>query len=307
MIRAKIDPGSAVVAVGIFADDAAPPFATRCLDARPFDVGLVTKHDPPLTGFYADKKRKDGTVIPGGPWTRKETREVTEAHEQEVAARVVAYLLGHGVEEVTLERIGHAFGDTIGEVASRSKFLIITARIASSISARCKLLGIAVAPGPLAVTWRARLAPLVREHGGDVAGPAIRGEGSALDPVLLALIEGWKPTTVDHIRVCGGLALWSALPPLPGRERKASGPRGTRGGDGVKRIAKGGKAGRYPKGARDRAKMSEAERERSRGVDRARYARGRPTTPTACDCKPTLESKRGRHKRTCPMHRPCGA
>ncbi len=310
MIRARIDPGSAFVAVGIFADDAPPPYLCRYVDAHPYSVGTITKHDPPLTGHYKDRVRKsDGVVIPGGPWTRHETREVTEADEQRVARFVVEGLVLRRVEEVTLERIGHAFGDTVPEVAAKSKYLISTARISAAIVTGCEYHGIRVTPGPLAVTWRARLAPLVREHGGDVAGPAIRGKGAALDPLLAALIQDWPANDtwtdkeVDHIRVTGGLALWGALPALPSAARKALGPRAPRDPDAAKRTPRGGKAGRYPKGARARANMSVEEAVRERAVARAAHARRfGGGADAACDCR-TIDA-RGRRspgscKRTC--------
>lgn len=310
MKRATIDPGSAVVAVLIY-DDAAAPFVARYVVAKPFEVGEKTKHDPPLTGFYADKKRADGTIVPGGPWTRHETREVTREHEQEAAKKVVAYLLVSGAKEVTIERIGHAYGKTIQEVIGKSKFLQITDRIASSITARCMMLGIKVTPGPLAVTWRARLVPLVREHGGDVAGPAIKGKGAALDPVLAAMIDGWPaPGTwgeehVDHVRVVGGMALWSLLPPLPGAKRKADGPRRPRTTGHGKRTPKGGKAARYPRGVRAWGKKSPEERERVQRVERERARRMREAKRgdrPACTCREQSAAERrtgGRHKRTC--------
>lgn len=313
MIRATIDPGSAVVAVLIY-DDAAPGYVARYLDARPFEVGVKVAHDPPLLMRYADKTAADGTVTPGNTWLKKFTRTVTEADERDVAIGVVAYLIGR-VEEVTIERVGQAHGKTLGEVISKSGQLVKTARIASGIAARCDALGIVVRPGPLAVTWRARLVPLVREHGGDVAGPAIRGKGAALDPVLAAKIEGWPDPRswdedhVDHIRVVGGMALWSLLPPLPGTKRKADGPRRPRVSGGGKRAPKGGKGGRYPRGARARAKMSAAERDRSCGVDRARYARtigadlAAARVASGCNCKPPEKPTRGRHKATCPAHK----
>ena len=293
MISAKIDPGSAVVAVAIFADDAAPPFVVRYLDAHPFPVGTITKHDPPLTGHYRDRVLADGTVKPGGPWTRHETREVTEADEQRVAAHVVAALVAFGVQEVTIEQIGHAFGDSVGAVLGKARQLGSTGRISSSIMARCEGAGITVRPGPLAVTWRARLAPLVREHGGNVAGPAIRGKGATLDPVLAALIQNWPAgdtwgeKEIDHVRVTGGLALWGALPPLPGRARKST---------GAPRKRSDVAAPREHLTVEELRARRVAKKARVATDSRAKIAAAR--VAAGCPCG----SRKGRHAVECPLH-----
>jgi hypothetical protein len=309
MIRATIDPGSAVVAVLIYDDDA-PGYVARYVDARTFTVGRLVPRDVPKVITPKPRTLPDGSTVTPEPYTLTERREVTEADERAVSVDVVAFLLSHGVGEVTIERVSQPFGANLAAAISQGGQLVKTKGVATWIAARCDALGIVLGASVLATSWRARLAPLVREHAVPiVAGPAIRDEGASLVPVLAALIQDWpkRGTFTDkqtnHIRVVGGMALWSLLPLLPGAKRKADGPRRPRNVGGVKRTPKGGKGGRYPRGARDRAKMSETERERSRGVDRARYARTKGAVVTECNCKPAGAAKRGRHKRTCPEHK----
>jgi hypothetical protein len=233
MIRATVDPGSAWVGVFIY-DDSDPAILCRYVAADAFPVGRKIALDPPETGFYADRKAPDGTVIPGKPWVHHYRRECDEADEQTAGAAVFAFMKAHGVERVTIEKTGHMFmgkGGTIGKLLATGTQLQKTKGVAVWVAAACAF-GEHKIPFDYVqrATWAARIEHLLklsRVPGEPV--PLISDEGSILDPVLQTHVEDWPGALTwekdkrVHIRDAGGLALSTVLPPTPGARRKARG------------------------------------------------------------------------------------
>ncbi len=294
MIRATVDPGSAWTAVFIY-DDAAPDWPCRFTAADAFPVGRRIPLDPPERGVYPDKIAADGTVTPGKAWIHHYRRECDEADEQAAGAAVVAFLRAHGVERVTIEKTGGMYakkGDTIGALLGKGSELQKTKGVATWIAAACVFGGISVDYVHRA-TWAARVEHVLKAaRGAGEAVPLISDEGSILDPVLQAYVDGWPRSWAwekdkrPHILDAAGLALYTVLSPAPGTRRKARADAPRKRTSGAKRER--GKPGELDLAKRRAKSLLWAQRiERKAATRAAREAVG-------CECK-----VRGRHRKDC--------
>ncbi len=306
MIRAAIDPGSRWIAVTV-TEDLGPSQPIRFVDAFPFEVGHEVTYDPPLVKVKS-RRAIDGVPMEGPLETYLVTRgrELTEAESSAAATRIVAYLLGHGVDEVATEHVRHMYGANAGAGTGLLKSAGVYVRIVD----RLEQFGIAVQYVP-ASTWRARLNPLVKDvlraQGLPAKGVLIgRNTGAVLDPVFVAHLAGWPGAsrwTADeagHIRDSTGLALACGLPALETSRKASAGPRKPRGRAATKRS---------PRSTRARGEMLPAKAEAYRVTDRAYDARTRladlatARVAAGCKCKLPGAPTTGRHKAWCPAHK----
>lgn len=173
MIRGGFDPGQKYAAVSVIAGDGAPP---RLVDAACWVIGS----EVPL---LAPVKRSDGSIRTHR-WTS------TEAERQQKADEIAAYIRGHGVERLMVERVDRAFmGDAAGARAAGIATGIKDAeRVASIVITKLWGSGIEIVDVNASAA-RAR-----------VCGARIKGEGGReLDPVLRRDVDGWA-AWVDGLR-----------------------------------------------------------------------------------------------------------
>lgn len=303
MRHAGIDSGSRWLGLGIF-DDGPPTHPLSYVFAKALTVGREVERAAPLLITPKDKTAADGSVTKREPYYLTTTREVTEEDECAVAAEVMGYLIAHGVECVTIEkvsRVNFSKGATTQGVAAQGTALGQTKGVYTRIAERCMARGIEVRY-VLAATWRARLLPMVKAEAvlaarmRGVAPPedtAIKRRGADLEPTMRMGIHGWpaggtfKSDEIEHVCDAAGIVL-SAMLPAHVSKRK------TRTGSPRKRTP-GPRKPRGTRGALDKKKQHErrialrAERRPAREAARA---------ATGCTCG----LHRGRHRRECPRH-----
>ena len=329
MRRAGIDSGSRWLGLTI-CDDAAAPHVLSYVFADALTVGREIPRAVPKLVTPKPKEEADGTITTREPYYLTTTREVTEDHEREAASEVMALLIAHGVEVVTIEKISHLHGgkgSTIQGVVAQGTETNRTKGVYTRIAERCEARGIEVRY-VLAATWRARLRPMVKAEAELTArregqpapeGAAIKRRGTGLDPIARLGIAGWPSLDAwktdkkdekkaEHVLDAAGILLAEKAPePVSKRAARAAssvarGPRVRR----EKRMA--------PRGDRIRGKMGPIDLEKYRATDRARYERDAAKrkaeaiaarASAGCVCRvPDAAGKvrlGGRHKRECPM------
>lgn len=318
MRRAGIDSGSRWLGI-VIADDATGPRPLAYVYGDALTVGREVPRATPKLVQPKPKTLPDGTIVTPEPYYLTTTREVTEEDESAVATEAMALLVEHGVEAVQIEKVDRVYagkGVNVQGAAAQGTNLGRTKAIYTRIAERCAARGIAV-EYVLAVTWRARLAPMVKAEEGMRAtregrapeGAAIKRRGDGLDPTLRLGIAGWPERgtfdekKIEHICDAAGILLAAKAPPLVSKRAaraataKERGPRKPR----EKRTA--------PRGDRIRGKMGEVDLANYRATDRARYertvgaARAAARSAAGCSCREPGQSTRGRHKANCVMHK----
>lgn len=306
MRRAGIDSGSRWLGLGIF-DSGPPSHPLSYVFAKALTVGREVERAVPKLITPKPKVAPDGTVTEREPYYLTTTREVTEEDECAVAAEVMGYLIGHGVECVTIEkvsRVNFGKGATTQGVAAQGTALGQTKGVYTRIAERCMARGIEVRY-VLAATWRARLLPMVkaeaelaaRIRGGAAPEAAtIKRRGGDLEPTMRMGIYGWpasgtfKPDEIEHIADAGGIVL-AAMMPATVSKRKSSAARARK---------RGPVAPRGPRGAIDKAKAKARRVERREARRPAHEAAVLAARAEAgCSCG----TVRGRHRAGCALHR----
>lgn len=326
---AAVDSGSRWLGLTI-CDDADGPHVLSYVFADALTVGREIPRAVPKLVTPKPKMEADGTITEREPYYLTTTREVTEDHEREAAAAVMALLVEHRVECVIIEKISHLHGGkgaTVQGVVAQGTEINRTKGVYTRIAERCEARGIEVRY-VLAATWRARIKPMVelvaettarREGLPASEGTAIKRRGTGLDPIARLGIAGWPSLDAwktankddkkaEHVLDAAGILLAERAPPLVSkRAARAAGsaPPGPR----VKPEKR-----TTPRGDRVRATMGEIDRAKYRATDRARYARTAAAVKAEaiaaraaarCRCRvPDAEGKvrlAGRHKYWCPM------
>jgi hypothetical protein len=316
MRRAGIDSGSRWLGL-VIADDATGPHPLSYVYGDALTVGREVPRATPKLVQPKPKTLPDGSIVTPEPYYLTTTREVTEEDESAVASEVMMLLVAHGVEAVEIEKVDRVYagkGVSVQGAVAQGTNLGRTKGVYTRIAERCAARGIAV-EYVLAVSWRARLAPMVkaeaamraaREGRPSPEGSTIKRRGDGLDPALRLGIAAWPDAgtfhkdKVEHICDAAGILLARKAPPLLSKRaaRAATSPRGPR-KPREKRTA--------PRGDRVRGKMGALDLAKYRATDRARYARKAAALlaereAAGCACRKPGESRRGRHKKTCPKH-----
>ncbi len=319
MRRAGIDSGSRWLGL-VIADDAAGAHPLSFVYGDALTVGREVPRTTPKLVQPKPKTLPDGTVVTPDPYYLTTTREVTEEDESAVASEVMALLIAHGVESVEIEKVDRVYagkGVSVQGAVAQGTNLGRTKGVYTRIAERCAARGIAV-EYVLAVTWRARLAPMVkaeatmraaREGRPVPEGATIKRRGDGLDPTLRLGVAGWPDVgsfhkdKVEHICDAAGILLAAKAPPLVSKRAPRGGttPRGSR---------KPREKRTTPRGDRIRGKMGPLDLASYRATDRARYARTEGPAMAAaraaareaagCRCREPGQSTRGRHKYWCP-------
>lgn len=325
--RAGIDSGSRWLGLTICVD-ADGPHVLSYVFADALTVGREVPRAVPRLVTPKPKTEPDGTITEREPYYLMTTREVTEDHEREAASAVMALLIEHGVEVVTIEKISHLHGGkgaTVQGVVAQGTETNRTKGVYTRIAERCEARGIEVRY-VLAATWRARLLPMVKAEAEMTArregqpapeGSAIKRRGTGLDPIARLGIAGWpsldtwktdkkEDKKAEHVLDAAGLLL-AEKAPAPVSKRTARAASAAARGPRVKREKRAA-----PRGDRIRGKMGPTDLAKYRATDRARYARTKGAERAAariaagCDCREPGKRARGRCKVTCASRPPPG-
>jgi hypothetical protein len=291
-----IDPGTAWTA-WVIAERADPMQA----DALPL---RVVDHDKIETGALVPLPPHRVTVrtkADGSEVTQDKERIVSRADRVRVGATLEVIARRHGVTRVVIERVGHTFlrGGSKGGDMKQAESAKQTALVEEKIVDFMEAAGLPVVPVTRA-TWANRLRMYLGEK---VVGAPAMSRAELLPVLMWGYAGAWPRAAEEHRRDCGGMSLWDALPPLETRRaaRAATAPRGPR-KPRQKRTA--------PRGDRVRGKMGPLDLAKYRATDRARYERTKGAARAAareaagCNCREPGQPRRGRHKKTCAMHRP---
>ena len=283
MIRILIDPGSSKTAV-LVVEGAAVPL--RVLARETIAVGRVIERAEGAT----IGTRKDGTT-----YTLPELREVTEQHIRDVADHVRAIALRWGATRAVIETTGRAYlpeGSSSQRAASIAEALKRTGKVESMIGDRLITAGLDVRP-VLRATWAARMRPLLATA--PAKGSPVTGRGVELVPVLRAHFVEWSDRDDtgrdnEHLRDCGGMALFDVLPTLESR-------RAARAREGAPKRRE-----RAPVGPIDKAKRNAAQTARNR-AKRAEVVAAQAAAGCIC---PEHPGGRGRRRKApgCLVHPP---